>query len=185
VTVAVQSKWPPVIWRGKGPRGPRGARGFRGAQGAIGPKGVTGATVGDTTWGYACWDNGTTLTSDWEEAASSASLTYDFYEFNVETTGTTATNDGAVGTDSVASPIFATDLGNGAVAGAKDTLGNEGATGTTANTKVGLDPMVQLTYHVTPAVIDSAQLRASLSAGKTAGTSTCTLSGTFYTTQSG
>jgi hypothetical protein len=141
------------------------------------------ATVGDTTWGYACWDNGTTLTADWVEAPSSGSLTYDFYEFHVETSGTTATNNGAIGTGSSAEPIFGTDLGSGTINGSTDTLANEGATGTVPNTKVGLDPMVQLTYHVTPTVIDSAQLSASLSAGKTFTTSTCTFSGTFYTTQ--
>jgi hypothetical protein len=139
-------------------------------------------TVGDTTWGYACWDNGTTLTADWQEAPSSASLSYDFYEFNVETTGTTAINDAPVGTSSSAAPIFESNLGSGTINGAVDPLANEGATGTTANTKVGLDPMVQLTYHGTPTVIDSAQLRVSMSAGKNAATSSCTFSGTFYTT---
>jgi hypothetical protein len=184
--------------------GATGATGPTGAMGATGPSGPGGgvpftvtvsatnssttpagtviATVGDTTWGYACWDNSTTLTADWTEAPSSASLTYDFYEFHVETTGTTATSNGAVGTSSSAAPIFADGLGSGTINGSVDALANEGATGTAPDTKVGLDPMVQLTYHVTPTVIDSAQLRASLSAGKTTGTSSCTFSGTFSTT---
>lgn len=185
-----------------GATGPQGVTGATGATSATGlgsgvpftvttaatsssttPAGTVIATVGDTTWGYACWDNGTTLTSDWQEAPSSASLTYDFYEFHVETSGTTATSNGAVGTSSSAAPIFADGLGSGVINGSVDALANEGATGTAPNTKVGLDPMVQLTYHVTPTVIDSAQLRASLSAGKTTGTSSCTLSATFYTTR--
>jgi hypothetical protein len=195
-----------------GPQGVPGATGAAGAtgpQGVTGAAGPTGpgaggvpftvtvaatassttptetvvATVGDTTWGYACWDNGTTLTGDWEEAADSTSLTYDLYEFNVETTGTTATSGGSVGAGSDAEPIFGTGLGDGAVQGARVSLDNEIATGATPNTKVGLDPMVQLTYDVTPTVIDSAQLRMNLTAGKEALFSSCTFAGTFYTTK--
>lgn len=188
--------------------GPQGATGPAGATGATGAPGLSGggvpftatvpatnatstptetviATVGNTTWGYACWDNGTTLTSDWEEASSSPSLTYDFYELNVETLGTTATSNGAVGTSSTAAPIFGTNLGNGAIQGAIDAVANEAVGNAAPNTKVGLDPMVQLTYNGTPTVIDSAQLRVNLSAGTTIAASSCTFSGTFYTTGTG